>query len=151
MLGPPFTWTAIGGLAGVAVTGDVKATFRGVADDGWVMMDDGSIGPAGSGATTRANADCEDLFVLLWANVANTYAPLAGLDRLAHRPRRLGRRRLGGEPPAGPAEDAGPGHCLRRLGHGLERPGFGRSHRRRNPYADHRRDAAARPPLPGEP
>jgi hypothetical protein len=76
LLGPPFTWTAIGGLAGVAVTGDVKATFRSTADDGWVMMDDGSIGPAGSGATARANADCADLFALLWGNVANAHAPL---------------------------------------------------------------------------
>jgi hypothetical protein len=76
LLGPPFTWTAIGGLAGVAVTGDVKATFRSTADDGWVMMDDGSIGQAGSGATARANADCADLFALLWGNVANAHAPL---------------------------------------------------------------------------
>ena len=76
LIGPPFTWTAIGGLAGAAVTGDVKATFRSVADAGWVMMDDCSIGAAGSGATTRANADCEDLFALLWGNVTNTWAPL---------------------------------------------------------------------------
>lgn len=76
LLGPPFTWTAIGGLAGVATTGDVKATFRATADASWVMMNDGSIGSAGSGSTTRANADCADLFALLWGNVANTHAPL---------------------------------------------------------------------------
>lgn len=59
-------------------TGDVKATFKNVADTGWVMMNDGSIGTAGSGATTRAHADTEDLFVLLWNNVNNTWAPVSG-------------------------------------------------------------------------
>ena len=38
LIGPPFTWTAIGGLAGAAVTGDVKATFRSVADARWVII-----------------------------------------------------------------------------------------------------------------
>jgi microcystin-dependent protein len=76
-LGPPFAWTAVAAAAGSgAVTGDVKATFRATADPGWVMMDDGSIGAAASGATSRADADCEDLFLLLWANVTNTWAPL---------------------------------------------------------------------------
>jgi microcystin-dependent protein len=77
LLGPPFTWTAVAAAAGGgASTGDVKATFRAAAEDGWVLMDDGSIGAAGSGATSRANADCEDLFALLWSNVANAWAPL---------------------------------------------------------------------------
>lgn len=77
LLGPPFSWTAVAGAAGgAASTGDVKPTFRTAADDGWVLMNDGSIGPAGSNATSRANADCADLFALLWANVANAWAPL---------------------------------------------------------------------------
>lgn len=58
-------------------TGDVKATFKTAADTGWVMMNDGSIGSASSGATTRANADTETLYTLLWNNVSNTYAPVS--------------------------------------------------------------------------
>lgn len=57
-------------------TGDVKLTMKTVADPGWVMMNDGSIGNAGSGATTRANADTEALFTLLWNNVDNAWAPV---------------------------------------------------------------------------
>lgn len=65
-------------LAPLWSTGDVKATFKTVADPGWVMMNDGSIGNAGSGATTRANADTQALFTLLWNNVNNTWAPVSG-------------------------------------------------------------------------
>ena len=50
-----------------AETGDVKLTIRPAASSGWVMMNDGSIGSAASGATARANTDCEALFSLLWA------------------------------------------------------------------------------------
>lgn len=59
-------------------TGDVKPTFKNVADVGWVMMNNGSIGPAASGATTRSHADCEKLFLLLWNNVTNAWAPVSG-------------------------------------------------------------------------
>ncbi len=34
--------------------------------DGFVRANNRTIGSAGSGATERANADCEDLFLLLW-------------------------------------------------------------------------------------
>jgi hypothetical protein len=44
---------------------------------GWVVMNDGTIGSATSGGTTRANADCQNLFYSLWNNVANTYAPVS--------------------------------------------------------------------------
>jgi microcystin-dependent protein len=57
-------------------TGDVKLTLKTVADPGWVMMDDGSIGNATSGATTRANDDCEALFKLLWDNIDNAWCPV---------------------------------------------------------------------------
>lgn len=52
--------------SGVAETGDVKLTLRTTASQGWVLMNDGSIGNAASGATARAHADCEALFTLLW-------------------------------------------------------------------------------------
>jgi len=59
-------------------TGDVKLTFKAAADAGWVMMNDGSIGNAASGATTRANADTVALFTLLWNNIIDTWAPVSG-------------------------------------------------------------------------
>ena len=59
--------------------GDVKPTIRQVSDPGWVIMDDGSIGSAASGATTRANADTEALYTLLWAlDPSDTFVPVNG-------------------------------------------------------------------------
>jgi hypothetical protein len=51
-------------------------TYAVTAPAGWVMMDDGTIGNASSGATTRANADTEDLFELLWNSYADVYCPV---------------------------------------------------------------------------
>lgn len=83
-------------------TGDVKATIKTVADTGWVMMNDGSIGDATSGGTTRANADTVALFTLLWNNTTNAECPVstgrgasAAADFAAHKnitlPKALGR------------------------------------------------------------
>jgi hypothetical protein len=58
-------------------TGDVKLTLKTAADSGWVLMDDGTIGNAASGGTTRANADTEDLFTLLWNNTADAQCPVS--------------------------------------------------------------------------
>lgn len=63
--------------AGAWSTGDVKLTMKVAADSGWVLCDDGTIGNAASGATTRANADTATLYALLWNNVSNTYAPVS--------------------------------------------------------------------------
>ncbi len=57
-------------------TGDVKFTLKTTPDPGWVMLDDGTLGNASSGATTRAHADCEPLFTLLWNNVGDAWAPV---------------------------------------------------------------------------
>jgi hypothetical protein len=62
---------------GYMTTGDVKLTLKTAADTGWVLMNDGSIGNASSGATTRASADTEDLFTLLWTNTANAQCPVS--------------------------------------------------------------------------
>lgn len=111
---------AIAGLGGTFSTGDVKATIKTVADTGWVMMNDGTIGDASSTATTRANVDCQSLFTLAWNNISNTYAAVlpggrgasAAADWAAHKtialPKVLGRV-LGG---AG----AGAGLASRSLG-----------------------------------
>lgn len=59
-------------------TGDGKLTLKTTADSSWVMANDGTIGDALSGGTTRANADCEDLFTLLWTNISNADAAVSG-------------------------------------------------------------------------
>lgn len=59
-------------------TGDIKLTLKTVAPAGWVLCNDGTIGKAGSAGTTRANDDCEALFKLLWNNVPDGFAPVAG-------------------------------------------------------------------------
>lgn len=69
---------AIAGIAAGWTTGDVKLTMKATADAGWVMCNDGTIGSAASGATTRAHADTEALYFLLWDNVSNTHAPVTG-------------------------------------------------------------------------
>lgn len=83
-------------------TGYGQLTLNTVAAPGWVMMDDGTIGPAGSGASTRGNNDCEALYKLIYAVCSNTWAPVTGgrgansnTDWLAGKPialtRQLGR------------------------------------------------------------
>lgn len=47
-------------------TGDIKMAWRTSAPTGYVRCNGRTIGAAASGATERANADCEDLFVHLW-------------------------------------------------------------------------------------
>lgn len=56
-------------------TGDVKPTLKTTADADWVMMNDGTIGDASSGAS-RANADTKPLFSVLFFNVSDANAPL---------------------------------------------------------------------------
>jgi hypothetical protein len=89
------------GAAGFS-TGDAKLTLKTVADAGWVLMNDGTIGDASSGASSRANADCQALFTLLWNNITDPYATVssgrganAAADWAAHKKitltRQLGR------------------------------------------------------------
>jgi hypothetical protein len=70
----PASLLALGGWS----TGDVKATMKTTADTGWVLMNDGTIGNASSGGTTRANADTVLLFTLLWNNTSNTDCAVSG-------------------------------------------------------------------------
>lgn len=57
--------------------GDVKLRFAATAGAGWLLMNDGTIGKAGSGAT-YAGADYEDLYKLLYAEISDTWAPVSG-------------------------------------------------------------------------
>lgn len=89
---------AVGGFT----TGDVKLTIKTVADAGWVLMNDTTLGDASSGATGRANADTSALFTLLWTNtvdadcaVSSGRGASAAADYAAHKtialPKALGR------------------------------------------------------------
>lgn len=64
--------TAAANLSSLWSTGDVKHTYKVVADPGWVLIttDGQSIGDATSGATLRANNDTADLFALWWSNIS---------------------------------------------------------------------------------
>jgi hypothetical protein len=59
-------------------TGDVRPGYLVTAPGGWVAMNDGSIGNAGSGATTRANQDTFQLYKTIYDGVINLYAPVSG-------------------------------------------------------------------------
>lgn len=62
-------------------TGDVKLTVKTVADSGWLLFADQTIGNVGSGAT-YANANALALYTLLWNNISsptsNAFAPVTG-------------------------------------------------------------------------
>lgn len=58
-------------------TGDVKLTLKTVAESGWILMNDGTIGSGTSGAT-YANANAQNLFALVWNNIPDAWAPVVG-------------------------------------------------------------------------
>lgn len=72
---------AVLAVLGIAppTTGDVQFTIKQAADvpSGWLLMDDGTVGDANSGASSRAHADCEKLFKMLW-RIPDAYAPVTG-------------------------------------------------------------------------
>jgi hypothetical protein len=108
-----------GGGGSGFTTGDGKLTLKSVADVGFVMADDRTIGDAASAATNRANADCFNLFVLLWGfpdadtPVSGGRGASASADWNAHKTitltRQLGR--------ALAVAGAGSGLTARTLGH----------------------------------
>jgi hypothetical protein len=62
----------------VASTGDVKFRFSGETLIGWVQLNAQTIGSATSGATQRANADTQALFVYLWGQCDDSKCPVPG-------------------------------------------------------------------------
>lgn len=64
--------------AGGWSTGDRKSTYKTTADIGWIMMNDGTIGDASSGATTLADPSAQALFTLLWNNCADGQCHVSG-------------------------------------------------------------------------
>ncbi len=57
-------------------TGDVKTSYN-HTQTGWVWMNNGTIGSVASLASSRANADTEDLYLFLWNTVSDAYCPVA--------------------------------------------------------------------------
>lgn len=76
------TYDQINSIAASTRTGDIKVTY--VSDpsatqpvlNGWVAMNDGSIGNPDSNATTRANKDTFQLYKTIWDSVSNQWAPV---------------------------------------------------------------------------
>jgi len=62
--------SAAAALGQIWTTGDVKLTLKNVADSGWRLFDDGSIGDGSSGAT-YANVAALALFTLMYDNFAD--------------------------------------------------------------------------------
>ena len=61
-------------------TGDAKITLKTAADPGWLMMNDGTIGNTGSGAT-YANPAAQLLYELIWNTIPDAWAPMIGAAR----------------------------------------------------------------------
>lgn len=114
-------------LLGTFTSGDAKLTYKTVADAGWFIVNDGSIGDASSGATTLADPSTVSCFTLFWTNISNNFCQVqdnsgtpvargisASADYAANRrilvPKLLGRALIG----AG----AGSGLTNRNLGDG---------------------------------
>lgn len=57
-------------------TGDGRITLKTAPSAGWLMMDDGTFGNAGSGSSNRANVDCLALFTLIYTNITDAGAPV---------------------------------------------------------------------------
>lgn len=56
-------------------TGDVKLTLKTVADSGWLLFDDTTMGSASSGANHASSAN-QALFELLYDNINDTNCPI---------------------------------------------------------------------------
>jgi len=63
--------------AGVRMPAFVMMPYGGLtAPAGWLLAKGGTISNAASGGTVRANADCNELFNLIWDSMANAQMPL---------------------------------------------------------------------------
>jgi len=78
MLAPDVAAFIAAQIAAAQPTGVVEDYFGLTAPAGYVLADGRTIGSASSGATNRANADTQALFVLLWNSLADVQAPVSG-------------------------------------------------------------------------
>lgn len=72
------TYDQINTIADSPRTGDIRVSMTNAAPNGWLPMNDGSIGNVGSGATLRANMDVFQLYATIYTCVSDTYAPVSG-------------------------------------------------------------------------
>jgi hypothetical protein len=80
------TYDAVNAIISSPRSGDIRTSLNvfGIVSSflagafGWVYANDGTIGTAASGATSRANADTWPLYNTLWANVSQAFAPVTG-------------------------------------------------------------------------
>jgi hypothetical protein len=73
-----FSTSYPGSLIEGFATGDWKWRPTSELLTGWVRANGLTIGSAGSVATERASADCQNLFIYLWNNFTNTQCPVPG-------------------------------------------------------------------------
>ncbi len=76
-LGTDLTWVSPDFLAATP-SGVIRPMLDETIPEGWLILDDGTIGNAASGASNRANADCSILYSGIWNGVSDTYAPVSG-------------------------------------------------------------------------
>lgn len=62
----------------VASTGDVKFQLINHSIAGWVRLNGRTVGSASSGASERANADTQALFIYIWTNFVDSLCPVLG-------------------------------------------------------------------------
>ncbi len=63
-------------LAQSAPVGSVVMWLAPTAPDGWLVLDGGTIGKTGSGATALADPSAQELFTFLWNNLDDTVLPI---------------------------------------------------------------------------
>lgn len=71
------TYDEVDSIICVDRVGTTKTGYMGTPL-GYILANDGTIGSASSGATTRANSDSYFLFKEIYNNVADVYAPVSG-------------------------------------------------------------------------
>lgn len=69
-------WTTITTAVSFS-TGDLKTTWKTVADSGWLMLDDSTIGSATSGAVHNFSS-LQSLFLLIWNNIPASLTTVSG-------------------------------------------------------------------------
>lgn len=73
------TYDEIDSINSTYRTGDVKTSLTASAPQGWLPMNDGTIGNSGSGATLAAGAYTFQLYKTIWDGVFNNiWAPVSG-------------------------------------------------------------------------
>lgn len=71
------SYDQIDSIDSTARTGDIKTSLISSSPQGWVAMNDGTIGNTGSGATLAAGAYTFQLYKTIWDGVLDAWAPVS--------------------------------------------------------------------------